>query len=157
MQLKATDSLQPISDALTNSPEFRVLATDEGVDQMVDNLLNPENVLRSGISNAQLENDVAAPAEALLDSPFEDFVEAVAPGLPFVLIGLTEGTKVLMGRQAFQMAVHRSLERTTKTGAAMAVGGLAVLVGAGVISLPAAFVTRIGIDRYRIHTGLLSG
>ena len=154
LQLKATDSLQPISNALTKSPEFRVLATDEGVEQTVDRLLNPENVLRSGISDAQLESEVAAPVEPLLDTQFEDLLEAVAPGLPFVLIGLTEGTKVLMGRQAFQLAVHRSLERGTKTGAAMAVGGLMLLVGAGAISLPAAFLTRIGIDRYRIHAGL---
>ena len=154
LQLKATDSLQPISNALANAPEFRVLATDEGVDQAVESLLNPENVLHSGISDAQLEDKVAAPLEPLLDTKLENFFEAVAPGLPFVLIGLTEGTKVLMGRQAFELAVQRSVERGTKTGAAMAVGGLMALVGAGAISLPAAFATRIGIDRYRIQAGL---
>ena len=154
LQLKATDSLQPISDALANAPEFRVLATDEGVDQAVESLLNPENLLRSGISDTQLEDKVAAPMEPLLDTGFEDFFEAVVPGLPFVLIGLTEGTKVLIGRQSFELAVQRSVERSTKTGAAMAVGGLMALVGAGVISLPAAFATRIGIDRYRIQAGL---
>ena len=154
LQLKATDSLQPISDALANAPEFRVLATDEGVDQAVESLLNPENVLRSGINDAQLEDKVAAPVEPLLDTKLEDFFEAVAPGLPFVLISLTEGTKVLMGRQAFELAVQRSVERATKAGAAMAVGSLMALVGAGVISLPATFLTRIGIDRYRTQAGL---
>jgi hypothetical protein len=154
LQLKATDSLKPISDALADSPGFRVLATDEGADQALNNLLNSENVLRSGVSDAQLESEVETPVEPLLDSQLEDFLEVVAPGLPFVLIGFSEGAKVMMGRQAFQEAAHRSLERATKTGAAMAVGGLAVLVGAGVISLPATFFTRIGIDRYRIHAGL---
>ena len=153
LQLKATNYLKPISDALAASPEFRVLATDEGADQALNNLLNPD-VLRSGISDAQLESEVAAPIEPLLDTQFENLLEVVAPGLPFVLIGLTEGTKVLMGRQAFELAAHRSLERASKTGAAMAVGGLAVLVGAGVVSLPAIFLTRIGIDRFRIQAGL---
>lgn len=154
LQLKATASLSPISGSLAKYPEIRVLATEEGADQAVDNLLNPENVLRSGISDAQLVSDVAAPIGPLLDTQFENLLDVVMPGLPFVLIGFTEGTRVLMGRQAFELAVHRSLERSMKTGAAMAVGGLMILVGAGAVSLPAAFLTRIGIDRYRIHAGL---
>ena len=154
LQLKATDSLRPISDALENTPEVRVLATDEGADQAVGNLLNPENVLHSGISDSQLESDVAAPLEPLLDSHLENLFELVTPGLPFVLIIATEGTKVLMGRQVFEEAVHRVVDRGIKSGAAMAVGGLLALVGAGVISLPATFLTRIGIDRYRIQSGL---
>ncbi len=154
LQLKATDSLKPISDALTKSPEFRVLATDEGVDKAVASLINPENVLRSGISDVQIESEVAAPLEPLLDSQLEDFLEAAAPGLPFIIISLTEGTTVLMGRRAFEQAAHRTLGGATKTGAAMAVGGLLALVDAGVLSLPATFLTRMGIDRYRIQSGL---
>ena len=154
LQLKATDSLRRISDALENTSEIRVLATDEAADQAVANLPNPENVLRSGISDSQLESEVAAPLEPFLDSPLEDLFELVAPGLPFVLIIATEGTRVLMGRQDFEKAVHRAVDRGIKTGAAMSVGGLLALVDAGVISLPATFLTRIGIDRYRIHAGL---
>ena len=154
LQLKAAGSFQPISDALANALEFRVLATDEGVDQAVESLLNPENLQRSGIGDAQLADKVAAPMGPLLDAGLEYFFEASVPGLPFVLIGLMEGTKVLIGRQSFELAVQRSIERSAKTGAAMAVGGLMALVGAGVISLPAAFATRIGIGRYRIQAGL---
>ena len=154
LQLKAADSFGPIRGALVDYPEFRVLATDEGVTHAVDNLVNSKRLLRSGISGVQLGSDVAAPVEPMLETQLEDLLETVAPGLPFVLIGLGEGIKVMMGKQAFQEAAHRSLDRATKTGAAMAVGRLAMLVGAGVISLPAAFLTRIGIDRYRIHAGL---
>ena len=109
---------------------------------MADDLVFP-----SGSSNADVEAQVAAPMEELLDSPLEEFAEMVLPGLPFVLIAATEGRKVLMGRQAFQEAVNRSLERATKTGAAIGVGAVAVLAGAGVVSLPATFLTRMGIDR----------
>ena len=63
LQLKATTFIKPISDALTESPEFRVLATDEGVDQAVASLIDPDNVLHSGISDVQLESEVAAPLE----------------------------------------------------------------------------------------------
>ena len=101
----------------------------------VDNLVNSKRLLRSGISGVQLGSDVAAPVEPMPETQLEDLLETVAPGLPFVLIGLGEGIKVMMGKQAFQEAAHRSLDRATKTGAAMAVGRLAMLVGAGVISL----------------------
>jgi len=155
LQLKATDSLKPIRDALEKYPEFHVLSTDEGAQQAVDALLSRENVLHSGISDTQLEADVAAPAEDLLDSPLENLTEAVIPGLPFVIITLTEGTRVLMGRQAFHQAMNRSLERATKTGAAIGVGAVAALAGAEFLSLPATFFTRIGVDRYTIYRGLL--
>jgi hypothetical protein len=153
LQLKATDSLRPIRNALENG-DIRVLTTNEAADLVVGGSLDPENVLRSGISDSSLEAEVAAPLEPLLDSQLENIFEHVAPGLPFVLIAAVEGTKVLMGRQVFEDAVHRCLDRGVKTGAGIAVGGLFALVGAGVISLPATFLTRIGIDRYRVQSGL---
>lgn len=148
LQLKATSSLSYVKEALEKYPDIDIVATDEVASQMSDIILS------SGMSNADLEAQVTVPVEELLDGPWEELVETVLPGLPFVLIAAAEGTKVLMGRQTLQRAVHLSLERGTKTGTAMGVGALAMLVGAGVVSLPATFLTRIGIDRYRILSGL---
>ena len=149
LQLKATDSLSYVKGALEKYPDIDIVATEEVAAQTGDSILS------NGITNADLEAKAATPMEELLDSPLEELTETVLPGLPFVLIAATEGRKVLMGRQAFEQAVNRGLERATKTGAAIGVGGLLVLADAGVVSLPATFLTRIGIDRYRIHRGLL--
>ena len=155
LQLKATDSVVYIRDALETNPQFRVLATDEGADEYFNSsFLQPESVLRSGVSDIRLEEDVAAPVEDLLDSPIENLVETTLPGLPFLLITLTEGRKVLVGKQTFQDAVDRGLGRGAATATAMGVAYLASLAGAGVVTLPATFLTRAGISRFTTYRGL---
>lgn len=52
--------------------------------------------------------------------------------------------------------MRRSLERGTKTGTAMGVGILMALAGAGVYSLPATLLTRLGISRAQIYSRLQS-
>jgi hypothetical protein len=150
LQLKATDSVSYVREALEKYPDIKVLTTSEvaEADQLTDAVLN------SGVSKAELEAQVVGPMEDLLDSRLEEIGESLLPGLPFVLIVTTEGARVLMGQQTFQDAVNRSLERSFKTGAAIGVGALLSLVGAGIVSLPATFATRIGIDRYQLLRGL---
>ena len=139
LQVKATESVSYVKQAIEKYPSIRIVTPDDV----------------EGITDADLEGEIAAPVEELFDTPLEEFVEMVLPGLPFVLIATTEGAKILIGRQTLQQAMNRSLERATKTGAAMSVGALLVLVDAGVVSLPATFLTRTGIDRYRINRGIL--
>ena len=146
LQLKATDDIGRVKQALERYPDIDVLATEEGVAQGI------EGVLSSGISDADLEEQVAAPMEDLLDGPLEEFAETVLPGLPFVLIATAEGGKVMLGRQTFQRAMNRSLERVIKSGASIGVGALLALIDLGVVSLPATFLTRVSIDRYKLST-----
>jgi hypothetical protein len=148
-QLKATDSLSYARRAIEENPDISVIATDEGAERVADDL-----ILNSGIKDADLEGQVAAPMEDMLDSPIEEFIEAALPGFPFVLIATAQGAKVLMGRQTLQQALNRSLECGFKTGVAISVGALVSLAGAGIVSLPTTFFTRVGIDRYRVHGGL---
>ena len=54
----------------------------------------------------------------------------------------------------FELTPERSAGRDIKPLAAGAVGGVMNLVGAGAVSLPAAFATRIAFDRYRTQVGL---
>ena len=63
---------------------------------------------------------VTAPATVLLDSPLEDAFEAAVPGLPFLLIIVSQSAKLLIGRQSLQEALNRGIDRAAKTGAAMA-------------------------------------
>lgn len=149
LQLKATHSIGKIKEALERNPDIRVLATEEAASDQIDAILN------SDISNEAIEGQVAAPLADLLDSPMEELFENIAPGLPFVLVATSEGARVLMGRQTFQRAVESALRRGTRTGTAMGAGALAALAGAGMLSLPVAFLTRLGIDRHQISSGLI--
>jgi len=150
LQLKATQSLGYVKQALERYPDIDVLTTDEVLDAGGDAV---QGIFASGFSDSALEDTIHAPMEALLDSPLEEMIETVLPGLPFVLIAAREGRKVLMGRKSFQLAMEAGLYRAAKTGAAIGIGALVVLLDGGMLSLPASFLTRIGFDRYTVIRG----
>lgn len=143
LQLKATDSLSYVKNALERYPDIDVLTTSEVSDQLVS-----EMVISSDVPNAGLEDELAAPLDAAIDSPIEDVLEGVFQGLPVILIVGTEGAMWLAGRQSVERAFARSKNRLVKTGAAMSVGALVAIAGGGIFSLPATFATRVGISRY---------
>lgn len=147
LQLKATDSLSYVKKALERYPDIEILATDE-VSDAAASLSN--QLFSSGISDKTLEDTIQKPMEALLDSPLEELLEDVLPFLPFVIIAIGEGPKVMVGRKTFELAVTDGLERAVKTGAAIGVGTLVVLLDGGLLSIPVSLLTRIGFDRYRI-------
>lgn len=137
LQLKATQSLGYVKNALERYPDIDVLTTDEVLDASGDGV---QGIFASGFSDSALEDTIHAPMEALLDSPLEELVETVLPGLPFVLIAAGEGRKVLMGRKTFDVAMQDGLYRAAKTGSAIGIGGL--------LSITASFLTRMAFDRY---------
>ena len=154
LQAKATNYIGYVKRALEKYPDIPVITTSEAAEQ-ADSLA--ENMIfNSGVRDAKIEEDIRAPvADIVDDTGLENFVEAVVPGLPFILITASEGRRVLMGRQTLQDAANRIAERGLTTGAAMAVGHtLTTLTGAGIISLPATFATRLGIGRFQILNGL---
>ena len=143
LQLKATESLSYVKEALERYPDIDVLTTDEVGDAA-------ENIFSSGFSDKALEDTIRAPMEDLLDGPIEELFETVLPGLPFALIAVGEGRQVLMGRKTFDIAMKEGLSRAVKSGVAIGVGALVVFLDGGLLSLPASFLTRLGIDRYQI-------
>lgn len=150
LQTKATASIGYAKAALERYPDINVITTDEvGAASLGDALHE------SGITNAELGEDLFEPMEAIFDSPIEQLAETVLPGLPFVLIATMEGAKVLMGRQTFHEARARGLERGAKTGVAMGAGALVALAGPNVLALPAVVLTRLGISRYQVQRGMM--
>lgn len=149
LQVKATNEIGYIRDALERYPDIQIATTDEVAQQIAD-----ERVFSSGFSDEDLKRQIAAPMEEVWDGPVEEFIEDVLPFLPFVIIGATEVTKVLMRRQSFQRAMYRAVQRGVKTGAAMGVGAVTVFAGVPMFSLPATVLTRLGIDRYQVSTRL---
>lgn len=150
LQAKAVKSVDSLKTALAKYPDTQILATDEAATRYAD-----ERVFSSGFNNESLQSQVEAPMEEVWGGPIEEFIENVLPGLPFVIIATTEGARVLMGRQAFQNALNRSVQRGIKTGTSVGVGALAALAGAGLFSLPATFLTRLAVDRYWLHGRLI--
>ena len=149
LQAKATNEIGLVFSALEKYPDIQIAATDEVASEVLD-----QRVFPSGFDNEELRGRVEQPMAEVWDGPVEEFVEHVLPLLPFVIIVTTEGTRVLLRKQSFQVALHRATQRGVKSVVAIGVGGLMALMGAGVFSLPATFLTRLGIDRFRLLTQL---
>lgn len=153
LQAKATNEIGLLSEALEKYPHIQIVATNEVADEMADKFLE-ERVSASGFDNEDLLSRLEQPMAEVWVGPVEEFIEQVLPGLPFLIITTTEGTRVLLGKQRFQAAVQRATQRGVKTSAAMGAGLLVALMGAGAFSLPATVLTRLGIDRLQVHTRL---
>ncbi|MDB4324749.1 hypothetical protein N9971_00230 [bacterium] len=145
IQLKATDSIGYVKRALERYPDIDILTTDEAAQAGLDGLLG-----ESGINDVDLENAIEEPLQALLDGPLEELLENALPGLPLVIVAVDEGRHVVAGRRSVGDALSRSGFRVAKTGAAMGVGAVLCLVDAGIISAPAVFLTRLGMDRLQV-------
>ena len=141
LQAKATDSLSYVREALQRYPDIEIVATGEVAGSLIDQVVN------SGIGNEELEREIIAPMGDLLDGPLEDVLELISPMPPVLIIGVSEGRKVMLGRQTLQTALNNSLEWAVKSGVAIGVGGLLALLDAGILSLPTTFLTHLSVER----------
>jgi hypothetical protein len=149
-QLKATEELGLIKAALSKYPDVPIATTEEA-DALAEQFLSEANVLSTGMTDVSLEGELAEVAAPILYSAFEEFIEHAIPGSPFVLIPLTEGARVLIGRQTLHDAISRAKDRGIKSAASAGVGIALTLSGVGLLRLPATFVTRFGIDRAQVQ------
>jgi hypothetical protein len=144
LSLKATDSLAYVKTALERYPDIHVLATDEVVNN-ADAV--SDQILASGIMNNDLEQAISSPMASLIDSPAENLMEAVLPGLPFVIIALAEGRHVLMGRRSFEQFLPVFMKRAAKTGIAMGAGFLSTFIIPDVFSILVTVGVRMMMSR----------
>lgn len=80
----------------------------------------------------------------------DDLLGGACAALPFVLIAVTEQTKVLLGRKPVSTGLKDAAFRMAKSGAAMGVGAC-VLGTAGVFAaIPLTMGVRALFDRYRL-------
>lgn len=78
-----------------------------------------------------------------------ELTESACSALPFVLIAVQEGSKVILGRKPGMTGVKDGAYRMAKTGVAMGIGG-AVATAAGFwAALPVTMGVRALFDRYR--------
>ena len=144
LSLKATDSLSYVKAALERYPDIDVLATDDVLQNAGE---VSEQILSSGILNNDLEQAISAPMAPLLDTAAENLMEAVLPGLPFVIIALAEGRHVLMGRRSFEQFLPVFLKRAAKTGIALGAGFLSTFLIPDAFSILVVLGVRMVLSR----------
>lgn len=142
LQLKATNSLSYINQAFEKYPDIDIISTSE-ISTMHDDLIN------SNISLEELESSLTEPIEPLLDSFGEDILESILPGLPFLIITLSEGRKAFIGKKSTEEAISIVVKRSVKTGVSIVAGSLVLwATGWGLAGLTATFFTRLGFYKF---------
>ncbi|WP_175640201.1 hypothetical protein [Metabacillus schmidteae] len=144
LQLKATESLSYIKSAISEYPDIQIMATNEVLEN-ADAIT--EQILPSGINNSDLEADLLEPFSTSL-------IDTLLPGLPFAIIALGEGHKVLVGKKDLNLALNDTLERSIKSGIAIGAGSVVYALDGGLLSIPTTILTRAGIDRFQLMKGI---
>ena len=101
LQLKATESMSYVKTALDENPDIRVVVPSELEDEAADSA----QLISTDISNASLKNEVGDQLGELSESGLENALDEAGelafdsiPGISLLIIGATEGRKVLTGR-----------------------------------------------------------
>lgn len=84
-----------------------------------------------------------------------ELLDTVSMGLPFAVIALTEGGKVLVKKKTPEAGLQDASYRALKTGAAVGAGAAMAAVGASGMALPVALGTRLVIEKAR--SNMLTG
>ncbi len=156
LQLKATEQYGPIYRALQENPDVRVIAP--GAMRQFG-----EGVLSADISHAQLEDAAKGYVEELGEGLAEKTVEGVTrfaaqavPVTTILLVGGTEGAKLLMGRTSLQDAMESGASRIARSAAYNVVAQALLAAGFGPAAIPATMALRVAESRVRERV-VLSG
>ena len=132
LQLKATESMGYVKEALVEYPDIRVVVPSE-VDAGAD------YVLGTDISNEQLDDFVEAQIGELADSAGDELLDQAAEtafdAIPFasmIVTGVIEGGRYLTGRSTLRQAFRRGARRVGRAGVYNALGVILGPTGVGV-------------------------
>ncbi len=135
IQLKATDSMSYVKEALERYPDIRV-ATPQEIDDTA------EEILGTGISDEQLERVTEAQIGEISEGMAQDLLDTGAEvafdSIPFMSIAMTgvmEGRNLLTGRSTFRESLHRGTKRLGRAAAYDAIGTLLGPTGVAVVGL----------------------
>lgn len=135
IQLKATDSVSYVKNALERYPDVEVLTTEAASDSssVIDSAVDIVRTQAINIATDELNSRVSAFANEMEDSPLQDAIEAVGLGLPVLMTVGAGGVMWLTGRQTLGQAVSRSIDQAVESGTTEAVDALLALTGAGYV------------------------
>ena len=132
LQLKATESMGYVKEALVEHPDIRVVVPSE-VDDRADDILGTD------ISNEQLDNiaqaQIGEMGESAVDDLLDKGAEAAFDSIPFasmIVTGVLEGSSILTGRSTLRESFRRGAKRMGRAGIYNAIGVALAPTGVGV-------------------------
>jgi hypothetical protein len=142
LQLKATDSIGYIRDALERYPGIKILATDEVAIRVFDEF----EVLESGIGNEWLTQEIN---QGILDNEsfMNSFLEAFSPVFSLAVIAGTEGFQILVNRKELRSSINDCKARAGKSLASQAIAAIVFSSGAELLAMPAGLFSRLLLER----------
>lgn len=140
IQLKATDSVSYIHEALDHYKDTPILATHEVAQIMADG----SAVMDSGILNEHLTNGVSS---HISDATSGTLSDGVAISLPISLILVTEAMHVLSGRKNIDQALSSGGDRLAIGAVAAGVATLASVIATPLVGAFAGIVTRFVLGK----------
>lgn len=157
IQLKATESMSYVKEALEKYPDLRVIVPQE----LADEAVAVDAVLSADIANASLENTIGRQLAELSEGAIANILEQSAaagfdalPGLSAAVIGATEAGYVLMGRATVEESLKRGGARLGRSTAYTVIGAALTAVDAGLISVPTVTALRVAEGRIRHRTAM---
>ena len=152
IQLKATESLGYVKEALEKYPDIPVMVPQE----LSDAAAIHDNIVSADISDELLEDVGKEQLGELSEDAITDIVEQSAefafdaiPAVSAVVIGLSEGRQVLLGRSTVEESLRRGTVRLGRSSVYSVIGAGLMAADAGVISIPTVTVLRIAEGRVR--------
>ena len=150
LQLKATESMSYVKTALDENPDIRVVVPSELEDEAADSA----QLISTDISNASLKNEVGDQLGELSESGLENALDEAGelafdsiPGISLLIIGATEGRKVLTGRATVEEAVRSGRGRMGKAFAFSTIAAAINATPAAPISVPTTVALKIAEGR----------
>ena len=152
IQLKSTESMYYVKQALEKCPDLRVITTQELEGQAAA----MDEVISTDITDAGLENLVGGQLAELSEGTLADILGQSAeagfdalPGLSAAVIGATEAGYVLLGRSTVEESLKRGGARLGRSTAYTVLGAALTAVDAGLISVPTITALRVAEGRIR--------
>ena len=152
VQLKATESMSYVKQALEKYPDIRVIAPQE----LEDGAAGLDELISTDITNESLESTLGDQLSELSEDAVTDILhqgaEAAFDALPVmsaVLIGVTEAGGVLIGRSTVEQSLKRGGVRLARSTAYTVIGAGLTATGVGIISVPTVMALRVAEGRVR--------
>lgn len=155
IQLKATESMSYVRDALEKYPDFRVAVPEE-----LDS--TSYEILGTGISESELEEateeHIAELSEGVIANAFQTTAEFGVDVIPLgsmLFIGIIEGRRYLMGAATLRESMRRGGKRLGRTSAYSGIGTALAATGLGLAAIPVVMGLRVAENRVaaRINLG----
>lgn len=138
LQIKATDSVSYVQEALERYPEYDIVTTEN---------VNIDGVYQFGIGNDDLNAMIEGAANEMAGQAWQEILSDTLPIVPFLVIIGMEGKNVLVGRKTVLDSMKSGGFRIVKSMISRGVGTIFIALGLSQIGLPISMLTRLALDR----------